>query len=178
MNKLLNHIESEPLSGRDILEAVDDKTKVILYSAIHQYRNIEQLLEPHDSCVILYETRPRFGHWVCVFLNRDTGVLEFFDPYGKQIDSQLNHIPKKFRDMTYQNSPYLSRLMLNSPYRLTYNDKPLQKIKNGTNSCGRHVALRLVMRNLSIREYQKFLTSKLSGPMTPDKMVSMLTAFV
>ena len=178
MNKILEHLEAKPLSGGDILDAVDGQTKVIRYSAIHRFRTIEQLLAPFDSAVILYETRKGFGHWTCVFLNRKTGVLEFFDPYGKPIDSQLNFIPKDIKEATHQDYPYLAKLMLASPYKLAYNQEPLQKSKNDINSCGRHVAMRLIMRDLGIKEYLQFLKQQRGGALNPDGVVSMLTAFV
>jgi hypothetical protein len=178
MNKILGHLEAKPLSGSDIQDAVDGQTKVIRYSAIHRFRTIDQLLAPYDSAVILYETREGFGHWTCVFLNRRTGVLEFFDPYGKPIDSQLDHIPPALKASTYQDYPYLAKLMLASPYKLTYNQKPLQKLGGDVNSCGRHVAMRLVMRDLPISQYQQFLLQKKGGALNPDGVVSMMTAFI
>lgn len=177
MNKLLGHLNSLPLSGSDILSAIDGQAKVIRYSAIHEYSSIDELLDPYDCVVILYETQPKYGHWTCLFLNRATNVLEFFDPYGKPIDSQLDHINPKFRKSTFQDYPYLSRLMVKSPYYLEYNDKPLQRVGDTINSCGRHVSLRLVMRNVPIREYQSFLLQN-AGRMNPDDKVSMMTAFI
>ena len=177
MNKLLGHLNSLPLSGSDILSVVDGQAKVIRYSAIHEYSSIDELLAPYDCVVILYETRPKYGHWTCLCLNRATRVLEFFDPYGKQIDSQLEFIPPAFKRETFQDYPYLSRLMIQSPYKLEYNDMPLQRSDDSINSCGRHVSLRLVMRNMPIKKYQQFIMSR-AGAMNPDDTVSLMTAFI
>jgi hypothetical protein len=68
--------------------------------------------------------------------------------------------------------------MLASPYKLTYNQKPLQKLGSDVNSCGRHVAMRLVMRDVPIKQYQQFLLQKKGGSLNPDGMVSMMTAFI
>lgn len=184
MNKLLGHLNSIPFSGSNILDALDGQTKVMRYSALHTFSTIDEVLAPYDCAVILYETRPKFGHWVCISLDRSVQarglepVLEFFDPYGGFIDTQLDHIPEEFKKQTFQDYPYLSKLLVESPYTIQWNNKPLQKFKDSVNSCGRHVSLRLVMRDLPIREYQQFLLSKSGGSLNPDNVVSMLTAFI
>jgi hypothetical protein len=184
MNKLLSHLNSIPFSGSNILDALDGQTKVMRYSALHTFNTIDEVLAPYDCAVILYETRPKFGHWVCIYLDRAVQarglepVLEFFDPYGGFIDTQLDHIPAEFKRQTFQDFPYLSKLLVESPYTIQWNNKPLQKFNDSVNSCGRHVSLRLVMRDVPIREYQQFLLNKSGGSLNPDNVVSMLTAFI
>ena len=174
MNKLVNELKKVPFSSQDILEGVEGQTKIIKYSDIHKFRNINELLSPYGSAVILYQTAPNYGHWTCIHLNGDT--LEFFDPYGKKIDTQLNHIDDKFRIQSNQDYPYLSKLMLESPYKLTYNNKQLQKQNNDVSSCGRHCTFRLILRDMPLKKYQDLLMSKGGGD--SDDKITYLTAFI
>lgn len=174
MNQYIAKLKTIPFSSEDILNAVDGETKIVKYCDIHKFRNIDELLRPYNSVVILYQTKPNYGHWVCLHLNN--GILEFFDPYGKIIDSQLEHIDPNFRKVSYQDFPYLSKLMLDSPYKLIYNKAPLQKQNSSVSSCGRHCAMRLILRDMPLLEYQNILLSK--GGNNPDDKVTYLTAFV
>lgn len=175
MNHLIEKLKSIPFSGNDMMECVGQKTKIVRYRDLHKYKNIEALLYPHNCFVLLYETKPQYGHWVCVILH-DNNVIEFFDPYGYFIDDQLSFIDKKFRKKTNQNFPYISKLFLESPYFIEWNNKQLQKLYKNNSSCGRHVSLRINMRDMPLKEYQKIL--KTEGGLTPDDKVTYLTSFI
>lgn len=165
MDSIIKRFESEPLSNNDILTLCDDKTKVIRYSQLEYINDIDELLNPYDNFVILYETGNNYGHWVCVL--RYDNTLEFFDPYGFGVDEQL-----KFSNNKY---PYLSMLMLNTNYHLIENKKKLQKMYNNVSSCGRHVALRIIMKHLDIYDYLSLFSNNNNDP---DMIVTYLTSFI
>lgn len=165
MDNIIKEFEAEPLSNNDILELCDNKTKVIRYSELDNYNNIDELLDPYNNFVILYETSENYGHWCCVLRYGD--ILEFFDPYGYGVDEQL-----KFSENKY---PLLSNLMLNSNYKLIENKTRLQKLYNNVASCGRHVAIRIILGHLDIYSY---LSLFYNNKYDPDMIVTYMTSFI
>ena len=156
MQKLIQKYEDIALSNYDIYELLDDRVNIILYPQIHQYKNIDQLLGPFQACVLLFEAKPKYGHWVCIF-KLDPYTIEFFNPYGGFPDDSLLHINKIFRKESGQNYPLLSELLLNSPYKLTYNEFSIQRKNPNIKTCGRHCVVRLWYRDLSLYDYIDFL---------------------
>jgi hypothetical protein len=163
------------LSNEDILKLVNDKANLVSYTNIHKYKTLDQLLGKWGACVILYELKKLYGHWCCIF-KLDNNTIEFFDPYSLMADRQLNFINKEYRLESNQNYPYLTRLMLDSPYVLTYNQYPFQEYKKGINSCGRWVAIRLLFRLMSLDQFIKLFGKK--RRYKPDFYVTLLTNYI
>lgn len=174
MDQIIKKMKKEAYSGRDILKACDWKTKIVKYSELKKYDSLDELLNPFGCVVLLYETRPNYGHWVCIIRHKDSSV-EFYDSYGIFIDDQLDNIDVVMRKRLGVNYPYLSELLVNSGSKIVFNKYRLQKMKNDINSCGRHVAFRIIMRDLNINEYTKLL---INSHMDPDSTITYLTAFV
>jgi hypothetical protein len=178
MNEL-NKYADIALSDTQVLKLIDGRANLVLYPDLHKYKSIDELLNPYGACVILYESKPRYGHWCCIFKVNDK-LLEYFNPYGGLDegfpDDSLEYIPMDFRLKSNQYYPYLSYLMYNSPYELSYNEHPFQKHGINIKTCGRHVSLRLVFRNLSLKQFHaamKFLEKKLK--INSDQLVTLLT---
>lgn len=165
MDNIINNLKADPLSNVDIISLCDDKTNVVKYSELINYDNIDDLLQPFDNVVILYETGKNYGHWVCLIKYGNT--IEFFDPYGLGVDEQLSFSKKSL--------PLLSILLLNSDYKLIENKTQLQKKYNNVSSCGRHVAVRLILKQLDIYEYLKMFEN---NKYDPDTVVTYLTSFI
>lgn len=156
----LNKLKNIPLSDKDVMDLIDNRANLILYPDVHKYNHIDEILGENGACVLLYESRPSYGHWCAIFkLNKNE--LEFFNSYGDTTkyegfpDALIDFIPKSFREESNQNHTYLAKLMLKSPYALTYNQYIFQKDEDKIKTCGRHVACRLNLRNLSLDEYCK-----------------------
>lgn len=140
----------------DIIKRLNGKTKVLGYRELAKYKTVEGLLRPYGNVVIHYpenqaETR---GHWTALMYSVDDKgkkVIEFFDPYGCEID-------EAFERMHVISRPLLTNLLLKSKYEVHYNDKPLQIQDPNINTCGRHVVLRILNRNMSINNYAKMLS--------------------
>jgi hypothetical protein len=138
-------------SDKDIKKLLDDDVKVVVYRDLKNYKDIENLLEPHGRAVILYETEDNFGHWCCVFYgpcdNAEEGKIYFFDSYGLPIDKQMNFVDKKFRIKNWDDFNHLSYLLKKTPIPVDYNQYQLQSFKPGVNSCGRWCVIRLIFDN-------------------------------
>lgn len=168
-DKYLSNKISKALSDQDILRLINGKAKIVLYPDIKNYKSIDQLLYPYGAVIILYLTRKNYGHWTTLFKLNDN-TLEMFNSYGTYIDDDLDYIPENFRISSGQSYPLLGWLMYYSPYKLTYNEHKFQKRGRNINTCGRWVALRLLYRHLSLKEFHNLFKGKDS-----DKIVTLLT---
>ncbi len=156
--KSLKYYKNIALSNRDILKLLDNQSNIILYPDIHKFDNIDQLIQPYGSCIILYEAKPHYGHW-CALLKTNNTDIEFFNPYGGIVDDSLDRIKDKYKIATNQAFPYLSYLMYKSNYNLFYNEFQFQNDGSDNRTCGRHCVVRVLRSNLDIYEYKKFLDS-------------------
>lgn len=163
-----------PLSNTDIINLVDGDTNLIKYGQLSEVDNIDQILSPHGACVILYETSPNVGHWVCVF-KKNKNNIEFFDPYAYMFDEEQLKFNKNkaFKKESNQDFPHLTYLLYNSPYKIHYNEFPLQKKRSDTSTCGRFVAMRLMLRHIPLKKFKKIMNST---DLTPDDFVTLLTS--
>ena len=166
MEKKILKLEKKPLSNTDIEHLTGGKYKVLSYTELMTYRTLDELLNPNGAFCVLYETDENFGHWVAVIKINDK-LVEFFDPLSSKPDGEFAFISN-----TYKKQPYLKHLLKESPYKLSYNQYKFQKNKLGVNTCGRHCALRMLLKHLSLEQYKKLLTTK---KYDYDFMVTLLT---
>lgn len=157
----------ESLSEEDIKKAFHGKIKVLAYRELLNYKTVEKLLEPYGYVVIHYPDNEEEsnGHWAALLYSVDDKgkkVIEFFDPYGCQVD-------EAFQMMGVISRPLLSNLLLKTKYPVHYNDVPLQTQHPLINTCGRHVVLRIMNRDMSINRYASELLR-----FNPDEIVTFL----
>ncbi len=176
--EIINKYKNNPLSNYDILELVQNKCNILTYSEIHKLKSIDELLDPYDACIILFEAEPSYGHW-CALIKINNKDVEFFNPYGGYPDDSLKIIDKKFRKQSKQDKPYLSLLLLKSPYDLSYNEYKFQKSGSSIQTCGRHCVLRVIFKNLDLKQYREFM-NELSNilHMDYDNIVTLLTMYI
>jgi hypothetical protein len=170
--------EDVALSNYDLIQLLDGKANIVIYPQLAKYETIEQVLGPTGACFLLFEAKPKYGHWVC--LMKRGNVIEFFNPYGGLLtgwpDNSLKSIPMKFRKESGQVLPLLSLLLLDSPYELEYNEFQFQKHSKNIKTCGRHSAVRLLLKNLDIYQYKAFLDSMCKETnLNYDELVTFLT---
>lgn len=159
----LKKYENIALSDSDIKRRLNGYTNIVLYSDIHKYKHLDELFNGTNNVVILYEKEPQYGHWTCVLkLNREN--VEFFNSYGGIEagfpDTPLSKISNRFRRESDQDFPYLSQLLIDSPYNLSYNENKLQKRGADIKTCGRHVIYRIKNGNLSLEQYIRKLNKQ------------------
>lgn len=164
------------LSNYEINNILKDQTKILTYKALPQFNNIDQLLEPYKNFIMLYMSRPNFGHWTCVLKHPDR--IEFFDPYGGKNtpDNELNMIKDDVKQITNQDYPYLSQLLYDSGYPIEYNNYQFQEHGQGINSCGRHCIVRCLFKNLLLDEYYEMMNQLCKKfNMNYDQLVTYIT---
>jgi hypothetical protein len=175
MSKSLKYYENIALTNFDILKLLNGKANIVLYPDLYRYGTIDQLLGQYEACILLFEARPNYGHWVCIFKLNDN-TLEFFNPYGGFPDDSLRLISTKFKKKSHQDKPYLSLLMLQSSYELTYNEFQFQSRKGDIKTCGRHCVVRILNRDKSLYEYHTLLNQLCKKYNTDyDGVVTLLT---
>lgn len=157
------------LSDRDIRK-LNPHTKLMLYEDVKRYKNIDQLLHPYGSVIILYEwqrTRDAsIGHYITVNMVND-GIVEHFDSYAIKPDNELKQIentPMAFKKMTGQDHKYLLDLYLHSPYQVSYNHYPLQSLSDDIATCGRYAVIRSLYRQMPLEEFVKIFLNKGDSP--------------
>lgn len=161
---------NKSLTADEILTMLNRKTIILRYSELANYNKIEDILKKYGNAIILYPSKENesVGHWTCIFYSvNDNGrkVIEFFDPYGLQVDSEFN--------ISNMSSPHhMARLLYKTKYPIEYNNFKFQKFANNVSTCGRHVVNRIIHKNLPLSKYYK-----LYGPakgVDSDKLVTML----
>lgn len=151
----------KPTNTEDLMKILknNDRKKIITYPQLSRINKIEDLLpKKEDFIIILYLTKENYGHWIC--LTRRDNVIEFFDPYGYQIDTELKWADRDFREKSNSNYPYLLELLTdaaNRGYEIHFNHYNLQKKDPKISTCGYHSALRCVFKHLNLEEYVNFL---------------------
>jgi hypothetical protein len=88
----IEEIERKSLSDSDIKKVLGRNCKIIKYSQLSKYSDLEQLLPKNkDYIVVLIENSPNVGHWRALL--KYNNILEWFDSYGVHPEGQLSFIP-------------------------------------------------------------------------------------
>ena len=166
------------ITGTDFNKYLDNgEQHIIKYGDLANYRNIEELLpKERDYKIILIETSYNSGHWCCLIRNKN--ILEWFDPYGLGVDSELRFVDKVKKKMLGEDHKHLTRLLEHASkhgYKIIWNKRKLQKFKDGINTCGRWVILRLTMFKdmmFNLEEFLDFIDKNQKGSgLKTDEMV-------
>lgn len=171
-NKKIKRLENISLSDKDVLKIVDGKANFISYDELQYVKHIDELLEPYGSCIVLYLTKPSYGHFVSLNLvGPDENLLEAFDSYGYVPDDELLDfdIDPKMRQQLGEDFPYLLKLMYDSDYDLSFNEHKLQARKNDIKTCGYWAGTRALLKHLPLEEFVDIFQNNKLG--TPDQIV-------
>lgn len=115
---------------------------------------LRTIMGPSQTLVLLYETRPRQGHWVVVF-ERPTGAVECFDSLGYLPDNELEFVPRSYRGVSDQDHSWLLWALAQDGRSVEYNEVPLQRDVPGVATCGRWCVLRVACRDASVAQFQR-----------------------
>ena len=167
MNKIIDRAESISLSSEDLLRMCNEKVNIFTYPELAGVDSYEELFtNGNDNCIVLYETRLGYGHWVCLL--RYPTHIEFFDPLGWMMDTELGVIDEYYRSVLDEIQPHLTYLLKN--VRVISNTTALQKESAKVNTCGRHACVRIRFRGYGLKDYVTLFKNK-----NADQIVTMLT---
>jgi len=156
------------LSGKQMLDLMDNKCNLVQYREVENYKSIDSLLGDYHKCILLYHTSENFGHWCALY--RVGKTVYFFDSYGVIVDDQLKFLPKDLREDLNSQHRYLTELLYKSDYMVEYNQYQFQKKSPLINSCGRWCVNRLRYPDISVDEYHK-LFKDASKEMPMDELI-------
>jgi len=157
MDNFLLNAEKVDLSGQDIQNITNNDVSIMVYSDLENINDINDIFNKSNNVALLYETKKNYGHWVGLLKYDNT--IEFFDPYGLNIDEELKYAHYNVRTTTEgMLEPHLSCLLKSSGYNIIHNKVKLQKFLPAVNTCGRHVALRIKFKNMPLSKYTGLLT--------------------
>lgn len=145
MNNIHDLIQ-QPLSEDDLRSMLKNyqPVRVMKYSELSNYQNIQQLLpKMKDYVILLVEFERSYGHWVT--LMRDNMNIFYFDSYGYRPDKHQDFQDQNMSKALGQEDPLLSHLLnkaIKDGFKVYFNSKRYQKMGRTTsniNTCGRHV---------------------------------------
>jgi hypothetical protein len=146
----LNQLEQYALSEDDIRELVGNSTKIVTYPDL-KGKTLNELLTPEPYCVLLFLTENKHnGHWQCL-LKQPNQKLEVFDSFGLYPDGNRVWLTDKKLNALDQALPSIHLLLQGYPGEVVYNNQKLQE--ESKNTCGRHIASRILHNHLSIQDY-------------------------
>jgi hypothetical protein len=173
MQRKIKLLERKSLSNKDI-ERLCPNVNIVSYPDLYQFDTLDDLLGKEGACVILYKTSENYGHWCCI-IKINPNLVEFFDPYGIFIDDEFDFMSYATRIEVGQTVPYVSQLLYNCPYKLSFNEYKFQQQKKNVNTCGRWTALRVIYKKLPLNEFKKMFISK---KYDPDFISTLMTYFI
>ena len=165
----LKKLEMYSLSNDD-LEKILGPVRILTYPELEK-ETLESLFRSQPYVIILFLTEDEnTGHWQCM-LKRDNGKqLEVFDSFGVKVDGNREWLSKDRQQALDQTMPNIRNLVQSFPGDLVYNNVKLQE--ESRNTCGRHIASRILHDHLSIQDYIALIER--SG-IKPDEFVTLLT---
>lgn len=164
------------LSDEDIRTFFKNKIKIVKYSEIKNMKHIDELLEPYQRCIILFEISGlNTGHWTllqqCYDLKTDKPYILFMDSYGYIPENEISVIDKSFRKYSNQEHGFLFKLFDKQPQEIRYNQYHLQKLARGVNTCGKYCCVKGLYPFMSEDEFARLLNS---AKMDRDKLISLI----
>ena len=170
IDNVIKNSENYSLSDSDLLNLTDNKVKVITYQELENYDTINQVLEPHDAVIILYQQTKNVGHWASIIKQKNT--IEIFDSLGVGLDHELEFSDYNKRRHGGTPIPHLTNLLNESNYEVQVNLRQIQNDGSHINTCGRWAGLRVRFRDVPMK---KFIDMFKNSKNNPDYMVTALT---
>jgi hypothetical protein len=166
----------QSLSDDDIRNFFKSKIKIVKYSDLKDMQSIDDLLEPHMRCIILFEISAiNSGHWTllqqCYDTKKKKPYILFFDSYGYSPENEISVISPEFRKYSDQERGYLLKLLYEQPQEVHYNNYRLQKIKKNINTCGKYCCVKGKYPFIDEHEFQRLLRST---QFEPDYLICLL----
>lgn len=167
---------NKALSMEDIKNIFDGKIQCLTYEdACNKAKRIEDLLYPHNNCIILYIFEGRNnGHYVA--LKKHNNKIIFFDSYGRTDKQILDGIDDDIRMINDEEYPYITQLLKKYNGKVTINKKVLQDNKSSV--CGRWCSF--ILRNIDMFNSLNELLSHYDfsdNTKENDKKILKLTSF-
>jgi hypothetical protein len=159
-----------PLSMAEV-QRLAPSARIMKYSGLARFRHLPPL-----PLILLYETKPNFGHWVCVV--RTPEGIEHFDSYGIVPDNELRWVPRRLARRTGQDVKRLMGMLYRESAErgvpINYSAHRLQG--RDTSTCGRWCALRIALSHLPSNVFARTVREVSRGlGLSPDELSVVAT---
>ena len=127
---------------------------------------------------ILIENEYNSGHWA--LLLRYNNTIEWFSSYGTFPSEELNFISHQQKEILNQDVKHLNILLTQAlpKFLIIYNKRKLQQLKEGVNTCGKWIILRIIMMekyNMDLNHFLQFIDNlKKQFKLSSDELVTLL----
>jgi len=151
---------------------------IYTYPELNGMKRIEDVLGSGGKAVILFLTTGiSFGHWIAVFKRGEQ--LHFFDSYGLRPDGQRRWLSHDKLVELREDVPVVSNLFRdahNRGFDCWYSETSFQNPRDDSETCGRHVAVRLAHTHPDEQQYINFIRREQAATQsTSDEVVVNLT---
>lgn len=145
------------ISSDDLKNLIGEDLRIIKFQDLKNYSSLYQLLPKVKDYVVIFFTDDKknninIGHWTCLL--RYKNKFEFFDSYGLAEENELKFIPKEKRIEYGEDIDYL-KIML-SKVKNTHNKYDYQQWDDNVTTCGRWVALRIILFKICCITLEQF----------------------
>ena len=156
--------------SNDDLQKILGPVRILTYPELEN-ETLDTLFKDQPYVIILFLTEDEnTGHWQCMLKREGGNQLEVFDSFGVKVDGNREWLSKDRQQVLDQTMPNIHNIVKGFPGELVYNNVKLQEESH--NTCGRHIASRILHNDLSIQDYIKLIER--SG-IKPDEFVTLLT---
>jgi hypothetical protein len=167
----MDEAKSYALSDGDIRQLLGSGIKITTYPDLEKMTHIDQMFDKMGRAILFVpQQNEQSGHWCCLMKKGKT--IEFFDPYGEPPEAQKDTLDNAHLAKMRMDEPLLADLLTDNPYKVIFNKKQLQELKNDVNTCGRHCVARLLYHKYPIEKYRQVIER---SRMPPDEFVVKLT---
>jgi hypothetical protein len=166
------------LTTDNVIKIAGPGTIMLTYDKFKQISSLDNLFRNGvKNVIILYRKSKFIGHWVGLL--KRGHIVEYFDSYGYDIDKPLywNGFDKDLgQDGTWLTKLLYEYMSENPKNKVVFNEHKYQGLhEKDSATCGRHVALRIRNRDLSLEQYQKYFNQMKRQHIDPDQYVVAAT---
>lgn len=152
--------------------------RVLNYLKLNEFTQIEQVVD--EKGVILYTpiSERQLGHYSCLWLKN--GILFYWCSYGYDLkytamkSDYMQKTPEKDED-------YLIRLVrdfIKRGGKFSVNEVKFQNLSENVSDCSRWCIIRLMKRDLSHDDFERWFKVKKYSNISNDDLVTMLTFII
>lgn len=176
MAKMVSSEEFNKMLGSDASK------HIIRYSDLENKNDINEVIPTAIGYrIILIETKQNTGHWTTLVKYSNKNIV-WFDSYGLAPDQEFEFIPVRMQQLLDEQSKPLTRILQTFKANggtWNYNTIKFQQMKDGINTCGRHVANYLyyfLNYKYTLKDYQNaMILAKKETNLSYDEIVCECT---
>lgn len=178
MSTLYSEIQnkiSTPMSSSTLEEL---GFRVVNYLELKNFSKIEQVVD--EKGIILYTpiSQRQLGHYSCLWLTN--GILHYWCSYGFNLkytaskSDYMQKTPEKDEDYLI----HLVKDFVKRGGKFHANEVKYQNLSESVSNCGRWSILRLMKRDLSHNQFDKWFDTIKHKKLNDDELVTMLTYLI